>query len=350
MPAKATFGFIGTIAVLAIAASAPVALAGPSDDYHVALQGVRADAFKRLADIDVKAMLGTAPGDARLPGRLSITDIPGKADAPLAKARRLAGQLAAQRGARSLPATASNRWVAERVRTDLSDYLSQGPSPYLCSGLDNYLGTLRSYTSQLAVTDLRLDEAEAFLAQSARDNAEAALDAMLPPPAPRYAPADRPGMQIAGPGGLPSIDAEEEQGDGPGLLTFVASNAVAWPSTGDFGPAARRPPMALETRGELERAARRLIFAARRGAFIDLDRHAATQAPGRGAATYLAVIAPTLSSVTDPLVRPALINALADIEALDIVMAARGGGEDPVAAALDETMNAIRAAHDTACR
>ena len=62
------------------------------------------------------------------------------------------------------------------------------------------------------------------------------------------------------------------------------------------------------------------------------------------------MIAPTLTSVTDPLVRPALINALADIEALDIVMAARGGGEDPVAAALDETMNAIRAAHDTACR
>lgn len=349
MPAKATIGFIGTIAVLAIASSAPIAVAGPSDDYHLALQSVRADAFKRLADIDVKAMLGTAPGDARLPGRLSIGDRPGKADAPLAKARRLAGQLAAQRGARSLPATASNRWVAERVRTDLSDYLSQGPSPYLCSGLDNYLGTLRSYTDQLAVTDLRLDEAEAFLAQSARDNAEAALDAMLPPPAPRYAPADRPGLQIAGPGGLPSIDAEEEQGDGPGLLTRgVQCGHTA--STGDFGPAARRPPMALETRGELERAARRLVFAARRGGFIDLDRRAATQAPGRGAATYVAAVAPTLSSVTDPLVRPALVNALADIEALDVVMAARGGGEDPVAAALDETMNAIRAAHDTTCR
>ena len=350
MPARATIGFIGITAALAISASAPAALAGPSDDYHVALQAVKANAFQRLADIDVKAMLGTAPGDARLPGKLSISDIPGKADAPVAKARRLAGQLAAQRGARSLPATASNRWVAERVRTDVSDYLSQGPSPYLCSGLDNYLGTLRSYTNQLAVTDLRLDEAEAFLAQSARDSAAAALDAMMPPPAPRYAPADRPGLQIAGPGGLPSIDAEEEQGDGSGLLTLVASGATAPLSSVDLGPATRRPSMALETRGELERAARRLVFAARRGGFIDLDRQTAATAPGRGAATYVAAVAPALPSVTDPLARPALIAALADIEALDVVMAARSGGQDPVAAALDETMNAIRAAHDTACR
>lgn len=350
MPAKATIGFIATMAALAIAAHGSAAKAGPSDDYHAALQTVKANAFQRLADIDVRAMLGTATGDPLLPGRLAIADIRGKADAPLAKARRLAGQLAAQRGARSLPATASNRWVAERVRTDLSDYLSQGPSPYLCSGLDNYLGTLRSYTDQLAVTDLRLDEAEAFLAQSARDNAQAALDAMMPPPAPRYAPADRPGMQIAGPGGLPSIDAEEEQGDGTGLLTLVASGAATSSSAVDHGTAMRRPPMALETRGELERAARRLVFAARRGGFIDLDRQAAAKTPGRGAAPYIAAVAPALPFVTDPLVRPALIDALADLEALDVVMAARTGGQDPVASALDDTMNAIRTAHDQACR
>ncbi len=332
------------------------ALAGEpcGSSYPAELASIRNGTFKTLEALDIRAELGRA---ARLEsvsaGGLAMPTPAGNAGAEVGRARRLAAQLAMSGGSRSLPATAANRWVAERVRTDLADYLGQKPTPYLCAGLTNYLGTLRAEAGRLAVSDSRLDAAIATLTQVVEEEMAATLAALRPVPAPRFAPQDRPGTLLAGPRSLPDIDGQvmEEQGDA-GMLTRVAYRPSE--TMNDATVFAPQPDtIHLDSRAAVERAARRLVFAARRGHVLSMPRSVAAAMPGWGASHYISIVAPSLAGpqagLTDPLAAPALRAALADIEALDVLLAARDGGMDPVASALEETMSSIEAAHARAC-
>ncbi|WAJ28849.1 hypothetical protein [Antarcticirhabdus aurantiaca] len=357
--------------------------------YHDALEGVRAGVFKTVARPAAAAL---SAGDPSLPGALLFVP-PSLRRAPAEQAAlREANALAKRRGAAGGLAGSNERWVAERVRADLADYLDQSPSPYLCENVDFFLGTMRRQLGTIGGIDPSTHQANlATQREAAAAAVSRAFAAMRPVPLPRFAPEARP---------IPAAIAglREAQGaDREAVLDAVVTHGIRRPAAfeapitpgaaavqpmpaGLAGPPAPMrvrmaagpvidpdlPPLALAGKAppaidsEADRLATidRLVEAATVGGFLRaaplLSAAAGTAAtPSRPVLARLAEVKARLAggaAVPDAQARLQLVAALSAIEALDYLALAPDAPVDPTLKGLEDTMQAIETAHGKALK
>lgn len=330
-------------------------------------QTCAADYHARLAEIAQTQLpayraASTAIGavDPALPGRL-IFAAQRRPDLE-AQARRAldAGTaLARRQGRTGFARDANTRWIAERIREDLTDFLRQKPTPFLCAGLAPYLSTLRGFAAQGAPVPERVAENRDAQRDAASRSLDLAFQAMRPAPLPRFAPADRPsappidGLRIAVEMGLREPEAREAP---TRLAERGALSRISESQTDpDLPPLAKAHERALASPADTMRAITALMATAQRGGFVN------EAGPRRGGAADAA--RPVLARlqalrahmdtpagrIADPIVRPAIEQALSDLEVLDYLQAADGEAADPLISAMFGTMAAIEAAHAAAC-
>lgn len=317
-------------------------------EYHSLLQAIAANELAALRALD--PAVGVV--DPSLPGRLLVAQ-PARAVGPHAGAAKAAVDLAQRQGRAIVPQGANARWIAGRIEEDLTDYLRQGPSPFLCSGVANYLSTLRTFASQLGgsaqgrTTDIALQK------ETATASIHAAHASLHQPAIPEPAPEHRGGSGLVSSVSMRSVpDAPvrvAERADGG----ITASDASRQPHA-EFGT-----PLPLATATDRLAAIDGLLDLARRNGLIAPDAvvanargrelEEAALADGRPVLVRLQRSAPLVSAMADGPQRSAFLTALADIEALDYLAADADGTSDPVGSALADTMNAIEAAHAKAC-
>ena len=143
-------------------------------------------------------------------------------------------------------------------------------------------------------------------------------------------------------------------------MTPRADEAPASAGDPDLPPRRPAPPLRLDTVADLVAAVDRLATTAQSAGFVS---EAADPVAG-GTITEVSAIAhpvlarlaqlrPTISGVRplvgDPTVRLALGHAYSGIEALDYLMRAESRPSDPRSTAVEETMQAILAAHQRDC-
>ena len=351
----------------AAAHAAPAADAGAGDRpncatrYHSALQTIQTGAFAAIKPARAIAF----KGDDSLPDG-PIFRASARRGSAEAKALAEAAGIARNRGRASWVGSANDRWIADRIVTDLGEYVSQGPSPYLCSGVANYLETLKSYMDRIATSPAKAAGHRAVQTAATQDSIRAALVAMGPVPTPRFAPPLR---------GHPLVfDLRQSKG-----LERSAQTVAFGPH---FDPALPPLAMAETARPALEIDADRLavldmlIDTARTNGFLagpsTVAETAAEPVAGarpkadpattgaiggerakRPVLARLEALQPLVvgrsAEIGDALVRSALTEAFADIEALDHLAHRPRGGYDPMLAAIAATMDAITTAHGEAC-
>lgn len=353
-------------------------------DFHAKLKPIAEGPFQK-----VKAALG-APAEAT--GGSGAAEGGGMIFPPNARSRG-PNETAAMRAAMAVakgttgvaPRDANARWTALRIREDLADFLTQGPSPYLCSGIDPYLATLKRFAGQVSVSPDRrqrdLDTARAM----ARASLDDALLALRPVPVPtsapeRAAPVADMAADALRPGGT---EAASETVIGPPMLVAGREATETRISAGDL-PDPDLPPLTVKPENKLESAtdigaavaeldaAIRRTMPALAGTPATIDATttgsvtspigpmrpaaplAAPSAPSKGALEQLSALKPLFAPdggfTADPRTRVAVLGALSDLEAADRLLEAKNLPEDPLGAAFTETFAAIETAHAESCR
>ncbi|MBB3997002.1 hypothetical protein [Aureimonas pseudogalii] len=348
-----------------------------AETFHAAFADILAGpyaALKAAAMAPAATDAGARPSD--LPGALVFAPPPRPRSTTEAAALRSAASLA-RRGARmgAAPADANARWVAARIREDLADFLTQGPSPYLCSGIDNYLTTLKRQADTIAIGPDRRAGDLAVQTEAARQSLKSALDALKPVPVPVAAPADRPDAGIVAQT-LRSTVGLGREAMGPPMLMANRGDEASRLSEGQTDP--DLPPLGLDETRALSSEADILAAVDRLAGAIEaaglfapapqadpapsldagptdsvITGSVAPAAPPRPVIARLAEIRPrlatTASPIRDPRLRLALQGAFADLEALDYLRVAALEPADPLRAAMSATFEAIAAAHAKAC-
>lgn len=325
-----------------------------SMSYHGALKRIEATEFRALD----AARKGALSGDPGLPGvRLIPPRIGTRSKAEMA-ALATAQSLAKSRGRAGAASDSDASWLANRLRVDLSDYLGQGPAPFLCGGVPAYVETLRRFADRIDPGIQQRQNRRLTQVEATRRSVLAALMAMKTVPRPRVAPTDRlsPSADGVVTGGIAGL----RPAAGLSRSDAVASPAPDAGRAADLPPLAQEPPLVLETVPDLVAAIDRLLSSVETKGFL-------TQAPNAMAigapAGLLPVGYPVLSRIAmarayvsgprplvgDAKVRFALAAALSDIEALDYLMRAEAEPGDPMGAAIHATLDAILAAHAAEC-
>ncbi|WP_185984858.1 hypothetical protein [Aureimonas mangrovi] len=319
-------------------------------DYHSRLGTIRDREFETL-----KAAASTIGDvDAALPGRLIFARVRGDGQ-DVQRARGAGETLARRQGRTSFARDANTRWIAERIREDLGDYLRQKPTPYLCAGTAAYLTVLRDYAAQGAPSPARIAEDLAVQRETTARSIDAVYAAMRPAPLPRFAPADRPGL-LAIEGLRMALDTNLREATSP-AVRVASREGDTRISEGqidpDLPPLTQLPGRRLDSESDIVRALEVLVrrtlheghLAPIEAAEIDVS-----ETP-RPVLARLAALDRHLKAhpIADPLVRPALETALSDLEILDYLQAAQNGTADPMSGALHATMDAIEAARAETC-
>ncbi|HEY9056333.1 MAG TPA: hypothetical protein VIN77_04210 [Aurantimonas sp.] len=326
--------------------------------YHAALVGIAQADYPKI-----KAARAIAfKGDGSLPGALIFSPPSRPRDADEMAALREAVAEARARGRAAWLASADSRWIADRIVTELGEYLTQDESPYLCGGVPAYLATVRAFANRIASAPAEPAAHLTIQRDAARRAIREAFAAMRPVPAPRFAPPERGSDLIAGL--RLSKDAERVAA----FLTPVGHST----RKRVYGPVIDPglPPLAMAEVTPLASDRDRisalddLVDTAEASGFTtppELDETAtgaadekreASATGTRPVVVKLAALKPLIvgrqAAIADPLVRRALIAAFAEIEALDY-LAHRPAGGDPMLAAIEVTLDAIEAAHAKAC-
>ncbi|WP_182086834.1 hypothetical protein [Aureimonas sp. ME7] len=335
-----------------------------AQEFHTRFEAIRTGplaALKTAAGADAKA------GDARLPGALLFPPQARPGTAENASALRAASDLARRQGSMAQPLDANTRWIVSRIREDLGDFLSQKPTTYLCSGIAEYLDTLRAQAARIGSSPDRL----AAQVETQREAAKASLDraraALRPAPLPRFAPSDRPGSELVADTLRSSVGLHDEDVYGPVMRVAGRQDVRISEGSSDPDLPPRKSFEALRTNEDVARAVRDL--AARAQGAGALGAPAATdtdpvrtgsiavmgpQRPDpRPALALLVELKPRLvgpaAPTSDPLLRADLTQSLSDLEALDYLLAAADMPADPLPAALEATFQAIETARAEAC-
>lgn len=337
---------------------APASPAECAAEFHARFPAIKEGPLARLKSL--KAEAGSA--DPSLPGAFlfPLAKRSGEARAAL----RSASMLAELQGRNLVPTGANDRWIASRIQEDLTDFLSQGPSPFLCAGIGNYLETLREYASRLGLSPNRLERDTETQAAAASSSVFAALGAMRPAPLPRFAPADRPDPSLLS----DALRKGEALGSpravmGPPMLLAARSAGEVKVSEGSYDP--DLPPLSedglrhgggteamMKALDRLERAARANGLLIETGQPVVAVSAAPEMPTQRPVLQRLAALKSALGAGTgsDALARADLVVALSDIEALDYLETASAKSVDPTSAALADVFDAIDDAHRDACR
>ncbi|MEN3792163.1 hypothetical protein [Fulvimarina sp. MAC3] len=298
-------------------------------------------------------------GDERLPGRLVFAVSGQRRGGDEVQALRIANKLAKSKGRPTWVSSANSRWIVDRVITDLTDFMEQGPSPYLCGGVENYIATLRTYVDQVSTGGGRsLEEVREAQADRARKAIEPARIAMRPVPAPRYAPDFRPIAVIASPLETHPSFALRRGFDGLDLMLPVSSKMREALDKPVYGPQIDPGlPLKSELRIALDTDANRLaaidglLAAAVEGGFLNSGDLALVSTEPAGTETYrpvlrrLAGLRQVLTGqdarIADALARRSLVEALSEIEILDYLAHAGEENAEPLIAAIETTFTAI---------
>ncbi|MER0239586.1 hypothetical protein [Fulvimarina sp. MAC8] len=305
-------------------------------------------------------------GDERLPGRLLFGVSGLHRVGNEVQALRIATTLAKGQGRPAWVSSANSRWIVDRLITDLTDFMDQGPSPYLCGGVENYIATLRNYLDQVSTGGGRsLEEVRAAQADRTRDSIEMARTVMQPVPTPRYAPDLRP-IAVVTPAleSHPSFTLRRGFDDMRLMLPVATIKQSSWDKT-VYGPRIdpglplkSRTEMPLDTVQDRLAAIDALMAAAVEGDF--LVKIAVRTPTGdedslkdyRPVLSRLEDLRPILfgddARIADPLVRRTLVAAMSEIEILDYLAHAARDDADPLLAAIETTFDAILEARERA--
>lgn len=340
----------------AAAETSPAACAGR---FHARFETIRTGPFAALREAARAPAEAPAESDA---GRdfVFAPETAGRSREETA-ALRSARRFMTGGGANASALDANGRWIAARIREDLGDFLGQGPSPFLCAGIENYLASLGRYADQIRVSPERRERDEEAQREVARRAFAAATAALRPVPLPRFAPADRPGEGPVADSLHPDPAGKRAETFGPPMRLAARADAPSQVSEGGYDP--DLPPLravALRDEGDMAALAARLAAAIvashplRPGEAIAAGTDAMTTGSVETAAAprlreRLERMAPTVASIEDARARARVTAALGEIEALDALRRAAAAPASPYVAALDETFAAIRAAHAQAC-
>ncbi|UIJ71310.1 hypothetical protein [Aurantimonas sp. HBX-1] len=324
--------------------------------YHAALSAIEADEYAAL-----KAARSVAfRGDDAMPGRFLFTPPAMPRSREEMAALKEANGLARGHGRPAWRASADLSWLADRVTTELGDYLSQDQTPFLCDGVADYLGLLREQVARVGGDAAEGDRLVSVQTAAARQAIRAAVAAARPAPLPRFAPPLRSLL-------LSIVDFRPARGlERSATLDPMPTHSTEKDFQGpridpDLPPLAMVAPLPLATDADRLAAVDRLIDIAERRKLLASGPGEATantaQAPGDSASrpvlTRLAALQPALAAAKGPAIeaptRRALLAALSAIEALDYLAHRPAPGEDPMLAAIERTFAAIEAAHAAAC-
>ncbi|KQT52377.1 hypothetical protein ASG43_20200 [Aureimonas sp. Leaf454] len=348
---------VGLFATILGAAHAQEAADSCVERYHASLRRIAEAEYqtvKAAGSTSGASTPGSFAGDSSLPGMLLFPPTSlGKRTTGETAALRIVASLARSKGRASGGTDEDARWMGDRLRVSLADYLTQSPSPYLCSGVPDYIATLRGFAGRLGMTPIQRDRLVATQKAVAERSVAEALRAMKPVPLPLAAPAVRPAMgpfpDLRPAAGLERIDDS------------MATGSTAAPSSTDpdLPPLKPAPSEDLANPADLVGAIDRLSAAAKAGGFITATPNAM---PIGGALAASATAYPVLARlaetrplvlgrplVSDRAVQMKLSAAFSSIEALDYLMRARADGGDPLAVAIDATFEAILKANAADC-
>ncbi len=343
-------------------------------DFHARLKSIAEGPFQ-----SVKAALAGPAESARAssPGEGGMIFPPNARSRGTEQTAALRAAMAAAKGVSGVaPRDANAKWTATRIREDLGDFLTQGPSPYLCSGIEAYLTTLKRFASQVSVSPDRRQRVLETAQGMARTSLAEALLALRPVPVPTAAPEDRGAPAESAPVALQGEPgAASETPMGPPMLVAVRDTGATRISEGD-GVDSDLPPLKaprehkLDTSADVGAAVSELGRAIREastsvntdGHVLDTTTTASTAAligpmqPAREKSTLeeLAELKPFFAPdggfTGDARLRLTLMGALSDLEAVDRLIEVSDLPEDPLGAAFAATFDAIETAHAESCR
>ncbi len=326
--------------------------------YHAALVTIRQSDYPKIKAARTIAF----KGDDSLPGSLIFAPPSRPRDPEEMAALRQAVAQARARGRAAWLASSDKRWIADRIVTELGEYLTQDESPYLCGGVPDYLATVRDFAHRIASAPAEPAEHLTIQREVARRAIRQAYAAMQPVPAPHFAPTARGGDPIA----------ELRPSKGAERMSAFLTPAAYSTKKRVYGPVIDPdlPPLAMAKVTPLVSDRDRLAAlddlteAAETGGFTTPPKRAvaatgsvgekrdAPQTRTRPVLARLAALKPLVvgkqATIGDPLVRRVLLAAFAEIEALDY-LAHRPAGGDPMLATIEATLGAIEAAHTKAC-
>jgi hypothetical protein len=326
-----------------------------SSRYHVALKAIEADEYAALKAARTIAF----KGDGAMPGALVFTPPGPPRSAEETAALKEAGGLARGRGRPSWLASADSRWLADRVTSELGDYLSQAETPFLCSGVGDYLGLLRAQIARIGGG--ATDGASLVAAQTAatRQAIRAFEAALRPVPAPRYAPPLR-NLLLSIVDFRPARGLERIRGLDP-MVTHSTDKDYQGPRIDPDLPPLAMNAVALATDSDRLAAIEKLVTRAKQEGLMAPPAEEKVQGPDRAAnpleprpvierlAALQSAISGTKGAASEAPARRALVAALSAIEVLDYLAHRPAPGEDPMLAAIEHTFAAIEAAHAAAC-
>lgn len=294
--------------------------------------------------------------DPALPGRLIFAgQRRGDLEPQARRALDTGTALARRQGRASFARDANTRWIAERIREDLTDYLRQEPTPFLCAGVSAYLTTLQTFAAQGTLDPQRLSQDIEVQAALAARSLERALQSLRPAPLPRFAPSDR----LSGPP-IDGMRMAVEMGLREPAETQEPTRLAERPATTQISQSRIDPDLppldkarVLASPGDSLRAITALTTATQGAGFMSQAMPYAAKPSARPVLARLTDLRRHLDrpagAIADPIVRPAVEQALADIEVLDYLQAATGDSADPLTRAMFGTMAAIETAHEQAC-
>lgn len=332
-----------------------------ADAFHNRFAAIRENEFTAL-----KGALGAELGasDATLPGLLIFPPAGRAQSGGNAAALRTAADLAKARGRTVGPLDANARWIATRIREDLGDFLSQKETPFLCSGIDAYLTTLRAQAARIGQSPDRLAALVETQREAARVSLDAARSALRPAPIPRFAPDDRPGEALIASNLRSSVGFQASDVYGPVMRVATRQDVGVSEGSSDPDLPPLKPSEALASESDIARVIRDLSSRAETAGVLggpavagtDPMQTGAIPAPGPSASDArpsLALLVELRQRLVqpsaDPLQRADVVRALSDLEALDYLMAAAAAPSHPLPAALEATFSAIETAHADSC-
>ncbi|RFC62102.1 hypothetical protein DYI37_17825 [Fulvimarina endophytica] len=371
----AAAGLILQVSTQASARNAPPAACAIA--FHDALKGEARARFEAIAPIRKAIATGrSAPVPASAAtGTVSrfVFDPPRvRRDKEEMRALKTAGDLLKSAGRPEWSASANSRWIVDRVIADLTDFMDQDVTPFMCGGVETYVATLEAYLDRIeGPQPAALAGLVSAQSERAGKSLAAAKAAMRPVPLPTYAPEYRPIAVLDGTTteGAP-VTVELRRGMGPEIpgrdLTRPAAPSAAQEVFGPpFDPALppKRPmaPPPLASERDRIAAINALMSLARDGGFLP-ERSSMLQGPAAGVAgrPVLARLSAAkgaldlraAGSAPDPVAYRGLVEALSDIELVDHLAHAESEGprQDPLLASVRATFEAILVAQKTAVR
>lgn len=348
--------------VTGVAYGGESAAARCAEEFHTLLKGEPSKAFaaiKPLRDV-------ARGGDERLPGRLLFGPSGERRTGDEVQALRVSTALAKGQGRPAWVSSANSRWIVDRVITDLTDFMGQGPSPYLCGGVENYVATLRKYVDQVSVGGGRsLEDVRAAQAKRTRNSIDRAHVTMRPVPAPRYAPELRPIAVIASPlKSHPSFTLRRGFDDTNLMLPISMKKQISQekpvygPRIDPGLPIRSDRAIPLDTDQNRLDAVEALVEAAVEGGFLKKTDVAVVDVQPETAAAYRPVLSrlenlrPMLIGtdvrIDDRWTRKSLSAALSEIEILDYLAHADTEAADPLISAINAMFAAVLEARQTA--